>query len=280
MSTPTQLAILAEWKSWRHISGAAENTVYAQSKYVEKFIRSMKRKSIDNIKPEMVHEFVNADDGKSFNTKSFALSALRAFYTFAKGMGYCQINPAEIVKVNRRKLSHKQREGREVIPFTAEEVKQILSVRSPRFLRIATAISWYTGLRIVDICKLEWDSISDTHIIVWTDKRDKRVALPLDHIALGGGALKPFLDEIEKTDDRFCFPVEKAKIESPHSRSRTSDNFTRLIKKYGIWQKGKSFHSLRHSFVTRLADMGMSLKDIGVLVGHSNEKTTEGYSHV
>lgn len=277
MSSPTMLQILIDWKKWRYISGSSENTIYAQGKYAEKFIRSIRANRADKVTPEMVHAFVNDRDDKSFNTKSFALSSIRAFFAYAKGKGYCSINPTDIVKVNKRILSHKQREGRTILPFTEEEVNVVLDV-APYFLRQATALSWFTGLRLGDICGLEWDSITDDHIIVWTDKRDKRVALPLDHIAIGGGQVRKYIDEIEKVNSILCFPTQNALNSCTNTRSRTSDSFTKLVRSKGI--NDKSFHCLRHSFVTRLSNMGMDLTDIGKYVGHSNTQTTEGYNHV
>ena len=269
---------LDEWKKWRYVSGSSENTIYAQSKYVEKFIGGLPKKvDAGGVTPECVNAWVNADDGKSASTKSFTLAAIKAFFAFLKGKGYCQINPADIVKVNRRKLNHLQKEGRLVKPFTEAEVQYVVD-HAPYFYRQATAISWFTGLRLSDICTLEWRSISDTHIVVWTSKRDKRVALPLNHIATGLGSLMPYLKEIRKDDDEFCFPRQKSTIEYPKSRARLSARYSALLAEYGI--TGRSFHSLRHSFVTRLAGMGISVVDIGQYVGHTDTKTTEGYNHV
>jgi integrase len=288
----TILECIEEWKEWRYISGSAENSIYSQGKYIEKFndhLPAHKRR-IERVTPELIHAYVNQDDGKSVNTKEFARASVKALFAYAVGKGYCPTNPADIVKVNKRRLKHGQRERKEREPFTEEEFALIVN-RAPFFHKISSAISWYTGLRLGDICRLEWASIGTCwqaslagcrgrkeHIVVWTDKRDKRVSLPLDHIACGLGALIPYLDQIPKEDDEFCFPEQKAIIEDPKARARISASFGRLLKDCGI--EGKSFHCLRHSFVTRLAAMGVSLKDIGAYVGHSDESTTEGYKHV
>ena len=73
-------------------------------------------------------------------------------------------------------------------------------------MKQAIVLGWWTGLRIVDISKLEWASISDTHITVWTEKQDKRVNLPLDNPLIGGGEIRDALSEVPYEDKKYCFP--------------------------------------------------------------------------
>ena len=47
----------------------------------------------------------------------------------------------------------------------------------------------------------------------------------------------------------------------------------------GISHDGITFHSLRHTFVTRLADAGVPESVRRQLVGHSNAATHDRYDH-
>jgi len=284
------LECIEEWKSHRFLIGDSENSIYTQGKYAVKFAEGLTasiQKSVSKIKVEHIMQFVNAFDNKSRNTKMQKLASLKGLLAFGLASGHILHNPASVVKVNSKRLKHKQREGRERIPFTRAEFDEIVD-RAPYFYRQAAGISWFTGLRLGDICRLEWDSLIRNkagmfqQIIVWTDKRDKRVMLPISDPFIGGGQLRMFLDEIKMLEGHphksgYCFPEQKADIENPKARSKISAYFTRIVRKAGI--DGKSFHCLRHSFVSRLATEGRSLKEIGKLVGHSNTETTEGYAH-
>ena len=110
-------------------------------------------------------------------------------------------------------------------------------------ISLAVLICLYTGLRIGEVCALRWEDI---------DLNNKYIV-------------------VNKTVQR---------IQQHHVPYRTSKTvlcsiqykFKELIKKLKITPI--TFHGLRHTFATRCIELGMDIKTLSEILGHSNVSTT------
>lgn len=203
------------------------------------------------------------------------LAVLRSFCTFLVTRDYATTNPAANVVVDMRALSHEQKEARQVLAFTPEEVATLLKRLPEGFWRDATAIAWATGLRIGDVIQLEWASFAvPGHIIVWHEKTRERVCLPITDRTTPG--LIDVLNRLPPSDHRYVFPEQQRDFTFDASgRARYSVYFTRYARRAGI--QGKSFHSLRHGRIQAWKAAGFSLDQCQRYAGHRSSKTTEHY---
>jgi len=227
-----------------------------------------------------INKFINRTDiDAGAVSRKVMLFALRCLFDFFAANGWSAGNPAAPVSVNYNLLTHEQKETKTILPFTESEYKRVAyhldqhdKVRNRIFWQVGGHLAWETGLRISDVAQLEWDCFGIIgKIIVHTDKRNKRVAVPIS------AALNTLVTEIPVTSDTYLFPEQRAVMLDPQKRAKLSVQFIRICAAAGV--KDKSYHNLRHGFATRMDKEGKTLEDIGELLGHSSTKTTRGYVH-
>ncbi len=275
-------SILKEWRLYKENLAQSDNTIYTQEGMITRFLKdnNILDKGITSATPELVKKFLNERDGVSLSQREQRQSSLKSFFKFAIAAGYTQKNPVMLVAIDKSKLSHKQKEERPKVAFKRAEYDKLMR-HAPYFFKQAIALCWWTGLRIVDVCNLEWDCFdaeSDPKTLtIHTQKRDVRVCLPIEDPLIGGGFLIDIMQQIDFDDPVYCFPEQREWMSSPKSRSKLSLYFSRILQRLEMYEEGKGWHSLRRSFVTRLKREGKTLEDIAIWVGHSDSKTTEKY---
>ena len=127
-----------------------------------------------------------------------------------------------------------------------------------RELHLAIRIGYYSGLRLSEILNLK---TNDFNI-------DKNVRIT----TLGKG---------NKTVTAFLPVTFKSEVESfkelTINMTYVETTYSRILKRLGLIS---TFHSLRHSFATRLLKQGIAVQDVQKLLNHESIITTEKYLHV
>jgi integrase len=229
------------------------------------------KKPLAAVTEEMVFKFLNAADDRGAGWRQTQRSALLTFFEFCQAKGWMIGNPAKLVRVRLDLLSHEQKEKKERRPFTESEVKALLK-ETPlgSFWHSAIALGRYTGLRLGDVAKLEWATLSTPgKIIVWTDKRDRRVVLDLHPVLLDA------ISAIPPINTEYVFPEQRAIVMDVTKRANLSTQFRRICESLDI--HGKTFHDLRSSYIVACKREGIEIQHIAQNVGHISTTTTRGY---
>ena len=158
--------------------------------------------------------------------------------------------------------------------LTDAEIAKIIDAAEGEY-KALIIIGARTGLRLGDACQLKWSAFES----------DAPVALP-------GEALKQELERVTQRHrgaEGFIMPEIAARY--ARDPSGVSDWVGRYFKRAGLktsakekgWSKARpdaSYHSLRHTFVTRAIEAGVAAPIVRALVGHNTAAMTDRYTHV
>lgn len=156
------------------------------------------------------------------------------------------------------------KESRRLRYLKDEEIAKILDIASPS-LRTAILIGLYTGLRKSTIFDLRWKDIDlQTGQITCITKGGKEVNIPIH-------------EDLVKIIRRWR--IESGAISHKlflhHSYEKEYRRIIRSLKLEGV-----VFHTLRHTFCSKLAMAGNDIETIAALAGHSSLETTRRYIHL
>lgn len=172
--------------------------------------------------------------------------------------------------------------------FEEKEVKNIekACLNSDDIRRIGILISIYTGMRIGEICALKWEDIdfgkklinvNKTLQRVYIEKKKTKVIItppktktserkiPIPSILYN--ELKKLSTLYDKQAYVITGNVEK------YMEPRTYQSvYKKVLKEKRI--KYRNFHCLRHTFATRCIRVGMDIKSLSEVLGHSDVNIT------
>lgn len=200
-----------------------------------------------------------------------ALATLRRVMEAAVVKNLASHNPAKIC----RSLS--QEDSAQRAPFTVTEIRALLDhSETTDEWRGAITIAAHTGLRLSDVLSLNSKHVDGTRLVIMpskTSRQKKVITVPLT---------PPCISWIGIRKGNF-FPVLKKQ-----STATTSMQFSAIMKKAKIpkeiEQPGglkatRSFHSLRHTFASWLAEADVHADVRQKLTGHSSSKIHQRYTH-
>jgi integrase len=172
--------------------------------------------------------------------------------------------------------------------FTPEQIRKLLDEADGDFKGLVLA-GYYTGARLLDLARLTWGQIdlAERSIAFTQKKTDAKLKIPIhtelhDYLlsrSVPDDGRKPLFPKLYhlrgsgKTGLSSAFRrlMDRASIDPGIARQKTGKagrNVSRL-----------SFHSLRHSFTSALANAGVPAEIRQKLTGHADAKAHAVYSH-
>ena len=246
--------------------------------------------ALTQLTPKVVHDFVDEleSTGLAESTVRGVYRLLSSAMRYALDEGVIRKNPCRKIHIQHRE------EGEQRVLSRSEQEKLRQTADGSRDLH--ALLSLYTGMRLGEICALKWTDIDwekgtisvrrtvqriagkgpendgcKTFLMIGTPKsRCSCRVLPVPEFVLA------LLRAMQQRCGGTTYVFGKASAAAdPRTIQR---HFSRLAKKLEL--SGAHFHTLRHTYATRLLELGVDVKTVSALLGHSSARTTlDFYAH-
>jgi integrase len=239
------------------------------------------KKPLTSLTAQQIQSFVTARSktGLSSSTVTVDTKVIRTALNRARRQGLIPTNPAEAVDLPGN-------DAVERAPFTAAEVKLLVDAATGEW-KTLILLAYYTGARLSDCCAMEWGSLDLAKgVLTYTQsKTGKGVAVPLH------ADLRAHLEGLAGVDSAPKHIMPGMAGKNVGGRHGLSETFRGIMRKAGVdaqrveREEGvrtlsrRTFHALRHSFTSALANAGVPPELRMKLTGHKTEAVHKGYSH-
>lgn len=298
---------LDQLRNFIRLRGLAYKTEKTYVFWIKRFIRFHGKKHPKSMGTSEVEAFLShlvLQANVSVSTQRVALNALIFLYREFLGTPLDNLQYEAARKPQRLPVVFSPHEARRVIENMSGEYKLVAMLLYGAGLRINEALR----LRVKDIDfgmqqlivregKGRKDRITllpDRLIEPLRSQINSAVLLHQVDLAKGFGSVympaalaKKYPSASREADWQYVFPAPDLSIDPRsgirrrhHLQDRTVQKHIKTAVRQAGIQKPAGSHTFRHSFATRLLEAGYDLRTIQKLLGHSDVRTTEIYTHV
>ncbi|MFG6353513.1 MAG: site-specific integrase [Oscillospiraceae bacterium] len=284
-------AVLTAWLQSTKIA-VKESTFAKYSQLIDSHIRpDLGQYSLSRISTQILRDFIqrqlltgrlDGQGGLSPKTVIDMLTIIKESMTYAEDNGI-------VVACNPQRLTVKktEKEMRVLTPQEQEALVRVLlnEMSLPKF---GVLLSLYTGIRIGELCALQWEDLclsSSTLKIRKTIQRiqDRNaepetktkviITEPKSQCSIRDIPLPLFIVELAK---RFVAEPEAYVLSGTASKYVEPRIMQGRFKRYIAEAKiaDANFHATRHTFATRCVEIGFDIKSLSEILGHANVNIT------
>jgi integrase len=268
--------------------GAAEGTMLRYRQVIRDFLAHLGPQralaSLASVSPGDIIAFRDKlrEEGRAASTCNTVIKkVLSVPFEVARKVGFIPVNPVAAVDPVRDRIG--QATGRE--PFTHEEIVRLAEIAQGDW-RGAILLGTTSGLRLGDVSNLCWNNIDLRAglLRIETRKTGTTVVLPIHPNFASwlsgrrwGIAKAPVFPDLAGRRIGGCSGLSAQFREIVEKAGITGRVVTREGK--GRATNKKTFHSLRHTFISQLANAGVSPDIRQLLAGHADAKIHALYTH-
>ena len=156
-------------------------------------------------------------------------------------------------------------------------------MRRPDRTGVGVLLTAYTGLRLGELCGLQWQDVDVGAGLLHIQRTVERIA------QIGGGTCLTVQPPKTENSERWIpIPKEMLRMLKPETKQPDSYLLTGgeivpdpramqyrykvLLERCGV--RYRNFHCLRHSYATRCVERGVDVKSVSELLGHADVRTT------
>lgn len=246
------------WKRHASHKKTAEANARQWRKHLAPKLAKLKLSEVEYSTMADLHDAISADAPIEAN-RVMALAS--KMFSFAhRPLEWTDRNPAKGVKRNKEVKRERYMEGEE-----AARISELLHTNaqtnpaSVAFLYLLIL----TGARCGEIANARWSQMEGTKLVLSEHKTDR-------------------------TGDKRVIHLPQAALDVIDRLPRTSGTITGIKSPKKFWERIRAeagcpdlrMHDLRHSFASAAIAAGLTLAQIGELLGHKSTQTTKRYAHL
>lgn len=261
------------------------STISAYALLIENHLLPAFGNCVNKIEERLIQRFViqKLDEGLSQKTVKDIIIVLKMVLKFGAKNNWIEYVPFEIQYPTKR-------DRQEIEVLSKDHQKKMMTYIQEHFTfkNLGIYMCLCTGMRIGEICALQWKDVDTDEGIIHIRQTIQRA-----YIIENGKRHTEIVIDVPKTKNSIRdIPIAKdllkilkpfKKIVNPQFYVLTNDEKPTEPRVYRAYYKNlmgqldipdMKFHGLRHSFATRCIESKCDYKTVSVLLGHSNISTT------